>query len=202
MKPLTKKTRDALYDLLGSVLFILCCLISMCLVALAIVYPIREKTQPTPDSPVMELPQAQNDGLTEWEVMELAMAYTESKFNPSAVGKDKDYGILQITPIYVEEVNRLGGDYSHADAFDIDKSLEMFEILQAHHNPERDIKKGISLHNKSKYYLMEVENNIALVRRMETARAKILDARKKRGGIPENAHQIRQANTESEKYSK
>ena len=202
MKPLTKKTRDALYDLLGSVIFILGCIISLGLMALYIVYPIREKTQPAPDLPVMELPRPENDGLTEWEIMELAMAYTESKFNPSAVGKDKDYGILQITPIYVEEVNRLGGDYSHADAFDIDKSFEMFEILQAHHNPERDIKKGISLHNKSKYYAMEVENNITLVRRMETARAKILDARKKRGGISENAHQIRQANTESEKYSK
>jgi hypothetical protein len=162
----------------------------------------RPEDEPIPNCPVMELPRAENDGLTEWEVMELAIAYTESKFNHSAVGKDKDYGILQITPIYVEEVNRLGGDYSHADAFDIDKSLEMFEILQAHHNPERDIKKGISLHNKSKYYLMEVENNIALIRRMETARAKILDARKKRGGISENAQQIRQANPESEKYSK
>lgn len=162
----------------------------------------RPEDESIPELPVMKPLPAQNDGLTEWEVMELAMAYTESKFNPSAVGKDKDYGILQITPIYVEEVNRLGGDYSHADAFDIDKSLEMFEILQAHHNPERDIKKGISLHNKSKYYAMEVENNITLVRRMETARAKILDARKKRVGIPENAHQIRQANSESEKYSK
>lgn len=161
-----------------------------------------EESKPVPKWSAVGLLRAQNDGLTEWEVMELAMAYTESKFNPSAVGKDKDYGILQITPIYVDEVNRLGGDYSHADAFDIDKSLEMFEILQAHHNPERDIKKGISLHNKSKYYAMEVENNIALVRRMETARAKILDARKKRDGIPENAHQIRQANSESDKYSK
>ena len=160
------------------------------------------ENEPIPHWSVMGLLRAQNDGLTEWEIMELAMAYTESKFNPSAVGKDKDYGILQITPIYVEEVNRLGGDYSHADAFDIDKSLEMFEILQAHHNPERDIKKGISLHNKSKYYAMEVENNITLVRRMETARAKILAARKKRGGISENAPQNQQANSESEKYSK
>lgn len=187
---------------IGNVIGIACVLFSIVGGAIVIYTHARPKKEPIPDLPVMGIPQAQNDGLTEWEVMELAMAYTESKFNPSAVGKDKDYGILQITPIYVEEVNRLGGDYSHADAFDIDKSLEMFEILQAHHNPERDIKKGISLHNKSKYYLMEVENNIALVRRMETARAKILDARKKRVGIPENAHQIRQANPESEKYSK
>ena len=43
--------------------------------------------------------------LTNWQVMLMAMVLTESQFNDKAVGKNNDLGILQITPIYVNEVN-------------------------------------------------------------------------------------------------
>ena len=64
-------------------------------------------------------------------------------------GKTNDVGILQITPIYVKDVNRILGEkrYTLSCRTDKRKSLEMFEILQNHYNPDKDIDKAIKLHN-------------------------------------------------------
>ena len=113
--------------------------------------------------------------LSDWEVLQMAIIMTESKGNPDAAGKTSDLGILQITPVYVKEVNRLGGDYSHEDAFSIEKSLEMFEIVQSRHNPERDIDKAIRLHNKAPWYKDRVKKNMTIIRRMEAARKAIYE---------------------------
>lgn len=87
--------------------------------------------------------------LTDWQVLILAIAKTESGCNPQAMGKSNDVGILQITPIYVDEVNRLcdTASFCHNDAFSIDKSLSMFTILQDKKNPNHDLEKAIRLHN-------------------------------------------------------
>ena len=60
-----------------------------------------------------------------------------------------DVGILQITPIFVKDVNRILGEkrYTLSCRTDKRKSLEMFEILQNHYNPDKDIDKAIKLHN-------------------------------------------------------
>lgn len=86
-----------------------------------------------------------------WVYLLQALIVVESEGNPLAVGKSNDVGILQITPIYVREVNRILGDtvYKLEHRTDIDKSLEMFEIYQAHHNPSKDILKAIKIHNPS-----------------------------------------------------
>lgn len=87
--------------------------------------------------------------LTEWDYLIAALIEVESEGNPYAVGSSNDLGILQITPIYVREVNRILKDdlYSLDQRTDIDKSLEMFEIYQSHHNPSRSISRAIKLHN-------------------------------------------------------
>ena len=56
--------------------------------------------------------------LSEWETTQLALILTESQMDSLAVGKDNDLGILQITPIFVDEVNRLVGKdiFTHQDA--------------------------------------------------------------------------------------
>ena len=116
----------------------------------------------------------QPDTLSEWQVLQMAIIFTESRFNPAAVGKAKDSGIMQITPIYVKEVNRLAGtSYTMEDCFDIDKSLEMFGIMQALKNPAQDIDSAIYYHNKSPYYKKTVKKNMELIRRMETVRKQI-----------------------------
>lgn len=104
--------------------------------------------------------------LTDWELLELAIIKTESNFDPFAEGKTNDKGIFQVTPIWIEEVNRIAKlnnlniEYSHEDAYDIQKSLEMFNIIQSYHNPNHSINKAISIHNsKDKEYRKRVLQN-------------------------------------------
>lgn len=112
--------------------------------------------------------------LSEWEIMKLAIVKTESEFNPLAVGKSGDWGLLQITPIYVKEVNRILGEekYTHEDAFNPEKSMEMFTIMQNHHNPENDIDRAIASHNPtaSSAYSVKVRKNMEFIRQYEELR--------------------------------
>ena len=79
-----------------------------------------------------------------------AIIWVESRDNPKAYRESGNcMGILQITPIYVKECNRLQSNvtYTLEDRTDIVKSLEMFTIIQNHHNPEHDLERAIQLHN-------------------------------------------------------
>ena len=79
----------------------------------------------------------------------LGLCMHESHYNPTRDGKTNDLGILQLTPIYVAECNRIIGEerYSLADRSVIQKSLEMFYIYQNKYNPNWDLDKMIELHN-------------------------------------------------------
>ena len=114
--------------------------------------------------------------LTEWQMLQLAIAYTESKCNPDAVGASQDLGILQIRPIYAREASRLAVDrvYAHSDALDPLKSFEMFNIVQDHHNPAHEVSKAISLHNKADWYKRQVLLNLELIHRIEATREIVL----------------------------
>lgn len=118
--------------------------------------------------------------LTEWQELQLAIAMTESRFNPEAKGATGDLGLLQITPIYAREATRLakGTEYSHNDALDPRKSLEMFNVVQGYHNPTRDIAKAIRLHNPggaSIGYEAKVLANLKFIKRMEAAREAVME---------------------------
>ena len=115
--------------------------------------------------------QQEPDTLSNYQALVMAIAFTESRFNPDAVGKAHDSGVLQLTPIYVKEVNRIAGtDYQLEDAFDIDKAIEIFDAMQAHYNPDQDIELAIRLHNKSPYYRREVLKNLEFIKQMESFR--------------------------------
>lgn len=109
--------------------------------------------------------------LSEWETTQLALILTESQMDSLAVGKSNDLGILQITPIFVDEVNRLVGkdQFTHQDALSPEKSLQMLAIYQEHKNPSHDTDKAIQLHNpKGGYaYARKVKKNIARVKTYE-----------------------------------
>lgn len=116
----------------------------------------------------------QFDTLDDWQVLQMAIAFTESRFDPDAVGKAHDSGILQLTPIYVAEVNRVAGtDYTIQDAFDIEKALEIFETMQAVKNPTKDIETAIRYHNKAGYYRSTVLRNMTFIRNYEAVRAAV-----------------------------
>ena len=112
--------------------------------------------------------------LSEWELLQLAIVYTESKFRPEVTGKNQDGGCYQMTPIYVREVNRIAGtDYAHEDVYDPDKAIEIFGKMQDAKNPEHDIDTAIYFHNKSASYKRVVLENLELIKRYETFRAKL-----------------------------
>lgn len=138
----------------------------------------RQEPVPEPTEPisVVALLRQQRGELSEWQKLMLAIAFTESRFNPDAVGKAGDYGCLQITPVYVREANRVSGaNYCHEDAFDIEMSLAMFTAIQDEYNPQRDMELAIRLHNKSAAYRRAVLDNLAMIERMETFRAKVIE---------------------------
>ena len=123
-----------------------------------------------------EAKQAVCDTLSDWQVLEMAIAFTESRFKKDAIGKAEDTGVLQIRPVYVDEVNRLSGrDYTIEDALDPCMSLEIFNIVQGAWNPTKDMEEAIRLHNKSPYYRKVVLDNVDLIRRAEEMRRKIIN---------------------------
>lgn len=124
--------------------------------------------------------------LDEWTTLTMAIMKTESEFDPSRIGATQDVGIMQFTPIAVEEVNRIlrlegkEDEYSHLDAFDIEKTIEMFNIIQNYHNKERNISKAIHQHNPggaSIGYGKKVYDNIRFIKRLEEARQELIKFR-------------------------
>ena len=67
----------------------------------------------------------------------------------STVVNGSSVGVLQITPVYVAEANRVLGveKYCLDDRLSVSKSVEMFEVVQGAWNKERDLTKAIRLHN-------------------------------------------------------
>ena len=113
-----------------------------------------------------------SDTLSDYQKLQLAIIYTESEGNPLAIGKNQDLGCMQITPIYVEEVNRILKDtiYHHTDAFCPKKSLEMFSVVQDYHNPNHDIDAAIRLHNRAPWYSQKVLKEIQRINAYEEYR--------------------------------
>ena len=97
---------------------------------------------------------------SEWDIFVEALIQVESKAN--------DVGILQITPIYVKDVNRILGEdkYDLSCRTDTEKSLEMFEILQGHYNPSKSIDKAIKLHNPKapQSYRIKIMNKMEIIK--------------------------------------
>ena len=119
------------------------------------------------------------DTLTDWQKLQMAIIFTESKGNPEARGHSNDIGLYQITPIYVREANRVAGtNYAHSDAFDPLKSVYMFQSVQDYHNPEHDQNKAIKLHNPGGDaigYSAKVKQNLEYVNRMEAVRHTLIE---------------------------
>ncbi len=55
------------------------------------------------------------------------IAMLESGNDPDAFN-GRDAGIIQLSPIYVEECNRLGGNFTLEDRYNPTKSIQMFEL--------------------------------------------------------------------------
>ncbi len=84
-----------------------------------------------------------------WELFTQALIWVESKGDCKAVGSNNDVGVLQITPILVEDCNRIlkNEGFTLEDRLDSLKSVEMFNIIQDHYNPQHDYHWALKIWN-------------------------------------------------------
>ena len=84
----------------------------------------------------------------DWSQVIAAIIQVESEGNSNAVSGNS-VGAMQITPILVKDCNdilrRRGSQkrYALSDRFDVEKSKEMFLLIQSHYNPLNNVEKAI-----------------------------------------------------------
>ena len=93
----------------------------------------------------------------DWEPVMKAIVQVESEGNTRAV-KGNSCGAMQITPILVAECNNIlkkrnsKKRYTLHDRFSLEKSKEMFLLMQSQFNPLNDIEKAIRSWNGGNKY--------------------------------------------------
>lgn len=95
----------------------------------------------------------------DWNPVIDAVIQVESKGNPRAFNKNGNCaGILQITPGLVKQCNVIlkakgsSKRYSLNDRYDVEKSKEMFILVQEHYNKECNVEKAIRIWNGGPKY--------------------------------------------------
>lgn len=93
----------------------------------------------------------------DWEPVMGAIILVESEGNAKAVS-GSSVGAMQITPILVAECNNIlkGRNskkrYKLADRYSVEKSKEMFMLIQSHYNPDNNVEKAIRSWNGGMRY--------------------------------------------------
>lgn len=84
-----------------------------------------------------------------WDDFIKALIMVESEDNSCAIGSKDDVGVLQIRKVIVDDCNRILGydKYSYEDRKDSIKSVEMFNVIQDHYNPDKDLHFALKLWN-------------------------------------------------------
>lgn len=90
-----------------------------------------------------------NQDSLDWEDFTRALIWVESRGDSKAVGSKDDTGVLQITPILLQDCNRIlkTERFTLEDRLDSLKSVEMFNIIQDHYNPQRDFHLALKIWN-------------------------------------------------------
>ncbi len=92
-----------------------------------------------------------------WHPVMNAIIQVESEGNPQAVS-GKSCGAMQISPIMVEECNQIlekrnsKKRFTLDDRFNVQKSKEMFILIQLHYNPTNNVEKAIRSWNGGQRY--------------------------------------------------
>ena len=98
-----------------------------------------------------------------WNPVMDAIIQVESEGNPNAVSGNS-VGVMQITPILVRECNDIlkkqksKKRYTMADRYSVEKSKEMFLLIQKYYNPENSIEKAIRSWNGGIKYSVRATN--------------------------------------------
>ena len=110
----------------------------------------------------------------DWTDVIEAIIVVESEGNPNAVSGNS-VGAMQITPIVVRECNNIlktqGSQlrYTLTDRYDVEKSKEMFLLIQSKYNKSNDVEKAIRSWNGGPNYSMRATNGYyhKVLRRMK-----------------------------------
>lgn len=108
---------------------------------------------------------AQTNQRYDWSKIMNAIIQVESRGNAKAHNANGDcIGILQITPILVKQCNiwlknqKSSKRYTLKDRYDVEKSKEMFIMIQEHYNPSHNVEKAIRLWNGGSNYSVKKTN--------------------------------------------
>lgn len=99
----------------------------------------------------------------DWTPVIEAIIEVESGSNANAVS-GKYCGAMQISPILVEECNNILKErnskkrYTLKDRFSVEKSKEMFLLIQSYHNPSNNVEKAIRAWNGGNKYKVRSTN--------------------------------------------
>ena len=99
----------------------------------------------------------------DWNPVMDAIIQVESEGNPNAVSGNS-VGVMQITPILVRECNNILKSqkskkrFTLADRYSVEKSKEMFLLIQSHHNPSNSVEKAIRSWNGGMHYSVRATN--------------------------------------------
>jgi hypothetical protein len=92
-----------------------------------------------------------------------AIIQVESEGNPNAVSGNS-VGVMQITPILVRDCNDIlkkkksNKRFTLNDRYSVEKSKEMFLLIQSHYNPANNVEKAIRLWNGGINYSVRATN--------------------------------------------
>jgi len=98
-----------------------------------------------------------------WNPVMDAIIQVESEGNPNAISGNS-VGAMQITPILVKDCNDIlqrkksKKRYTLADRYSVEKSKEMFLLIQSHYNPMNSIEKAIRTWNGGVNYSVRATN--------------------------------------------
>ena len=93
----------------------------------------------------------------DWSPVMEAIIQVESEGNPSAVSGNS-VGAMQITPVLVRECNKILKErkskkrYTMNDRYSVEKSKEMFLLIQSQHNKTNNVEKAIRSWNGGPRY--------------------------------------------------
>ena len=99
----------------------------------------------------------------DWNPVMEAIIQVESGGNPRAVSGNS-VGAMQITPILVKQCNiilqqqKSKKRYTLADRYSVEKSKEMFLLIQSVHNPQNNVEKAIRTWNGGPNYSVRATN--------------------------------------------
>lgn len=101
----------------------------------------------------------------DWSKVIDAIAMVESKGNPKAFNKNGNCaGLLQITPGLVKQCNtwlaakKSKKRYTLADRYNVEKSKEIFVMVQSYYNKSNDVEKAIRIWNGGPGYTVKGTN--------------------------------------------